>query len=316
MQLIGIPVCPYCRKSVNLIRVWTLKKHGEYRCPKCKGISNIYLSPLTYVFALIAIAAGVLIYFFENFITDTLGLQTLLHVFIPFAAFFLISLFMVYLERPVIRRVRKTTDGRYFDEEGNELEMRHGKLKPTGRKSNITDNSDNNYLVNEEDMFGAEEDYYENSYADDYEDNTVTYESPTKRYVEEPVKIYGEENIQPMRTAAPDAVAKVSEPEVPAVMPHEYGDVDKAEQEALFAEAARQARAEAEPEGEKTVNLYGEKTVNLYEDAEKTELITEKKPAKVQVVKPQPVKPQNTAQDNNFSSLFDEYFGKDGNENR
>ena len=50
MQYFGIPTCPYCRKRVNLIRTWKLKREGEYKCPRCGGISNVYLSPLVYVF--------------------------------------------------------------------------------------------------------------------------------------------------------------------------------------------------------------------------------------------------------------------------
>ncbi len=134
MKLFGIPTCPYCRKRVNIFRAWSLKKHGEYRCPRCKGISNIYLSPLTYVFAFIAIAAGFLVYFFAKFISDSIGLMTVFEVFAPFAVFFLLTPFLVYFKKPVIRRVRKTQDGRFFDEEGNEMVMRMGKLVPNGKK--------------------------------------------------------------------------------------------------------------------------------------------------------------------------------------
>ena len=57
MQYFGIPTCPYCKKHVNLVRTWRLKREGEYKCPRCGGISNIYLSPLVYVFAVLAIPA-------------------------------------------------------------------------------------------------------------------------------------------------------------------------------------------------------------------------------------------------------------------
>ena len=67
MQYFGIPTCPYCKKHVNLVRTWRLKREGEYKCPRCGGISNIYLSPLVYVFAVLAICAGVCIYFFHKF---------------------------------------------------------------------------------------------------------------------------------------------------------------------------------------------------------------------------------------------------------
>lgn len=128
MRYFGIPTCPYCRKRVNLIRAWSLKKHGEFLCPRCKGISNIYLSPLVYVFAILAVAAGFLIYFFQKFILDTVSYMTAVYVLIPFAVFFLLSPFFVYLEKPVIKKVKRTPDGRFFDENGRELKMRMGKL--------------------------------------------------------------------------------------------------------------------------------------------------------------------------------------------
>lgn len=107
MRYFGVPTCPYCKKRVNLIRTWSLKRQGEYQCPRCGGISNIFLSPLIYVLALIAVFGGGAMYFFYKFVLDDVTLETALYVFIPFAAFFLFSLFMVYLEKPVIKKVSK-----------------------------------------------------------------------------------------------------------------------------------------------------------------------------------------------------------------
>ncbi len=105
MKYFGISSCPYCKKRVNLIRSWSLKRQGEYRCPRCGGISNIFLSPLIYVFALLAVFAGGASYFFHKFILNDISLSTLVQVMIPFAVFFLLSLFMVNLERPIIKKV-------------------------------------------------------------------------------------------------------------------------------------------------------------------------------------------------------------------
>lgn len=107
MQYFGVPTCPYCKKRVNLIRTWSLKRQGEYQCPRCGGISNIFLSPLIYVFALLAVFAGGAVYFFHKFILDDISLSTVLQVLIPFAVFFFLSLFMVYLAKPIIKKVSK-----------------------------------------------------------------------------------------------------------------------------------------------------------------------------------------------------------------
>lgn len=107
MRYFGVPKCPYCKKRVNLIRTWSLKKQGEYQCPRCNGISNIYLSPLIYVLGLLAIFTSGVLYFFHKFVLDDVTLETALYVFLPFAAFFLFSLFMVYLEKPVIKKISR-----------------------------------------------------------------------------------------------------------------------------------------------------------------------------------------------------------------
>lgn len=108
MQYFGVPRCPYCNKRVNLIRTWSLKKQGEYKCPRCEGISNIFLSPLIYVFAVIAIFTGGAIFFFHRFVMDDVGLMTAVQVLLPFAFFFFLSLFTVYLKKPVINKAGKS----------------------------------------------------------------------------------------------------------------------------------------------------------------------------------------------------------------
>lgn len=105
MHYFGVPTCPYCKKRVNIIRTWSLKRQGEYKCPRCGGISNIFLSPLIHIFAVLAIFSGGALYFFHKFILDDITLKTVVQIIIPFVAFYLISLFMVYLVKPVIKKV-------------------------------------------------------------------------------------------------------------------------------------------------------------------------------------------------------------------
>lgn len=107
MQYFSVPICPYCKKRVNVIRTWSLKKEGEYRCPRCQGISNIFLSPLIYVFALVAVFAGAAIFFFHRFILNDVNPSIIIQIILPFAVFFLLSLFMVNLQKPVIKKVSR-----------------------------------------------------------------------------------------------------------------------------------------------------------------------------------------------------------------
>lgn len=131
MQYFGVPKCPYCKKRVNFIRTWSLKRQGEYQCPRCGGISNIFLSPLVYVFALLAVFSGAAVYFFHKFILDDVDLTTVFQVILPFAVFFLLSLFLVYLAKPVIKRVSR-----------EELEKkRKASLNADSRRASVTGQS-------------------------------------------------------------------------------------------------------------------------------------------------------------------------------
>ncbi len=137
MKYFGLPFCPHCKKGMNVFRIWAVRKKGEYLCPRCKRISNIYLSPLIYIFAVLAVASGFLIYFFSQIVWDNVDMMTTVWVLLPFVGFYFLSLFMVYLRKPIIKKIRKTSDGRYFDENDNELKMRMGKLVPVAPNKNI-----------------------------------------------------------------------------------------------------------------------------------------------------------------------------------
>ena len=133
MQYFGVPTCPYCKKRVNLIRTWSLKRQGEYQCPRCGGISNIYLSPLIYVVALLARFAGGAVYFFHKFVLNDITLDTALQVFIPFALFFLFSVFFVYLAKPVIKKVSRDELEKKKRGRSKEPAASTGALLQTGR---------------------------------------------------------------------------------------------------------------------------------------------------------------------------------------
>ena len=107
MQRFGRAKCPYCGKKVGLLNTWTIKKQGEYRCPRCEGISNVTLDILVPVLA----AAAIVIALF-SFIVNRVGgypatLATFLWILIPFLVFSILSLFLVHLRRPVLHKVEK-----------------------------------------------------------------------------------------------------------------------------------------------------------------------------------------------------------------
>lgn len=110
MKHFGIPKCPYCGKHVNLIRMWTLKRDGEFICPYCKGISNVKHSPLLLVLAGLCAIVAFTIFAFTRFVLDKATLMICVYVFLPFVVFFFFSMFMVYLEEPVLRQGKRVSD--------------------------------------------------------------------------------------------------------------------------------------------------------------------------------------------------------------
>lgn len=98
------PRCPYCGEKIGLAKTWALKTQGEYLCPKCGGISNIVLDRLLCLFAFLAILVSA-VFFILGFLGFlTLDIWLLLLVLLPFLLFYLISVFLVRLQKPAVRK--------------------------------------------------------------------------------------------------------------------------------------------------------------------------------------------------------------------
>lgn len=104
MKQLGRPVCPYCGKKVNFIITWGLRRRGEYRCPRCQGISNVFLSGAASVSAFLAIAISGILLLCLIFLLQTPTWWSVLAVLAPYVVFYIISLFCVQLRKPVFRR--------------------------------------------------------------------------------------------------------------------------------------------------------------------------------------------------------------------
>ena len=98
------PRCPHCGHKVGLLKTWTLRTQGEYLCPQCGKISNIVLDRLIYLFSFLAITISA-IFFFLGFIGIlSLDIWMILLVLLPFLLFYLISVFLVRLNKPPVRK--------------------------------------------------------------------------------------------------------------------------------------------------------------------------------------------------------------------
>ena len=98
------PKCPYCGKKLSLPSAWFIKKHGEYICPKCGGISNIVLDRSIHAFAFLAVLLGSA-FFLVSFINIlNFNIWMLFLVILPFFIFFIISTFLVRLRKPNVMK--------------------------------------------------------------------------------------------------------------------------------------------------------------------------------------------------------------------
>lgn len=116
MKQVGVPSCPYCGKKVNVVRLWTLKREGEFICPWCGGISNVHHAPVITVFAAICAVVAFVIFAVTRFLLDVANLMTCIYVLLPFAVFFIGSMFLVQLREPVVRQGRRESAAARRDE--------------------------------------------------------------------------------------------------------------------------------------------------------------------------------------------------------
>lgn len=98
------PRCPYCGDKISLANAWALRTRGEYLCPKCGGISNVVIDRLLYLFAFLAILTGA-VFFTLGFVKLVpLDIWLILLVILPFLLFYLMSVFLVRLKKPSVRK--------------------------------------------------------------------------------------------------------------------------------------------------------------------------------------------------------------------
>ena len=101
------PECPYCKKKVDLLTTWSLRRQGEYRCPRCRGVSTIVLDMKTPFFAVGAIVTAVMVFLVLRVVMQRVSLWNMVWVLLPFLIFYILSIFLVRLKKPVIKKVPK-----------------------------------------------------------------------------------------------------------------------------------------------------------------------------------------------------------------
>lgn len=101
------PRCPHCGKKVNVIRAWSLRREGEFLCPRCGGISNVIISPLVYLFAVPAVLIGGLVFVLNQMLYGgKISVWFGVLLILPFFLFYVGSAFLVRLKKPVFVKKR------------------------------------------------------------------------------------------------------------------------------------------------------------------------------------------------------------------
>lgn len=92
--------CPHCGRKLGFLQTWSIKTQGEFECPKCGGFSNIELDPAVYLFSILAIILGGLVYLIRMIAVKSLSIPTILFAVLPYFVFYLISVYLVRLRKP------------------------------------------------------------------------------------------------------------------------------------------------------------------------------------------------------------------------
>ncbi len=103
--------CPYCGKEVSYFKGMSIRRQGEYYCPKCHKESNVYIKRTIWVCFLAVVIFALIILGFYLFMTNRENLLFILFVMIPFLIFFLVSPAFVRL-----RPMKKFQDSLYDTE--------------------------------------------------------------------------------------------------------------------------------------------------------------------------------------------------------
>ena len=94
------PKCPYCGGKLNYAQSWTMKRRGEYICPKCGGISNVVLDPLIYGLGFLTVLSGAIFFIVGLAMSIQYAKITLGGIFAVFLLLFLVAPFLVRLRKP------------------------------------------------------------------------------------------------------------------------------------------------------------------------------------------------------------------------
>ena len=108
--------CPYCDKEVSYFKAMSIRRRGEYYCPKCHKESNVYIKKMIWVGFIAAVVVALLIMGFFLILTERDNPAFVFIVFIPFIFFYIACPAFVRL-----RPMKKFQDSLYNTEMVNNI---------------------------------------------------------------------------------------------------------------------------------------------------------------------------------------------------
>lgn len=89
--------CPYCDKEISYVKAMSIRRRGEYYCPKCHKESNVYIKRSIWIFFLAMVVAALVIMGFYLFMTNRENIFFVLFVMVPFIIFYIAAPMFVRL---------------------------------------------------------------------------------------------------------------------------------------------------------------------------------------------------------------------------
>ena len=107
MKFFQLPSCPYCNKKMNIIATWAIRREGEFRCPRCRGVSNIMLDIKLALIAVASVVLSALLFVILRIISQNESIGILILCISPILIFYISSVFFVRLRKPVMKKKRR-----------------------------------------------------------------------------------------------------------------------------------------------------------------------------------------------------------------
>lgn len=99
-----LPFCPHCGKGLSYLAAWGIHTKGEYECPHCGGDSKIKYRKVMKLLAVTVSLIGTIIAVPMAFFPESIRLESLFWIVLPFFLFFTLSPLLMVLSPQQARK--------------------------------------------------------------------------------------------------------------------------------------------------------------------------------------------------------------------